>query len=289
MRIIADGGSTKVCWAIENSAGEWHKVRTEGLNPALLGPEETAKRIEAELLPLTGDEPVEEIHYFGAGCTAELSPTMMKILQEATGCNSVEVGSDMLGAARSLCGSSMGIACILGTGSNSCLYDGSHIADSVGALGFILGDEGSGASIGRRLLGDIFKRQMPREVVDDFAATMKLTQAEAIERVYRQPAPNRFLASMMPFVARNICHEAVDRLVTDEFLRFLDRNVLHYTGCHDLPVNFTGSVASHFHVQLEKAMNARGLRLGRVEADPIDGLIRYYSPAESDGHSFSRR
>lgn len=277
MRIIADGGSTKVCWAIEQNSGEWRFERTPGLNPALIGVEEMGRRIVTDLKPLLGRNTVDAVHYFGAGCTAELCPAIAEVLATALDCPVVEVGSDMLGAARGLCGSGPGIACILGTGSNSCLYDGEEIVDAVGALGFILGDEGSGASIGRRLLGDIFKRQMPEAIVEVFHRTTGLSVADVIDRVYRRESPNRFLASMMPFVAEHIDCEQVERMVVDEFLRFIDRNLLNYDDCRKLDVNFTGSIAEHFRPQLDEAMRLRGLRIGKIEANPIDGLIGYYS------------
>lgn len=284
MRLLADGGSTKVAWAIETPDGQWLRKVTPGLNPVMTDSDELARRINDELLPLLDSTIPDEIHYFGAGCTAVHSPVMARLLSEATGCDSVEVDSDILGAARALCGDSPGIACICGTGSNSCLYDGHSIVDSVSPLGYILGDEGSGASIGRRLIGDIYKRLMPKEIVEQFFQTFQLTQAEVIDRVYRRPGANRFLASMMPFVRENIGCEPIESLVVDEFVRFLRRNVENYADCRSLPVNFTGSVAVHFRPQMGKALSLRGLTPGRIEADPIEGLIRYYSSP-----SFSRR
>lgn len=276
MRIIADAGSTKIHWAIVQADREIRIVTTSGLNPLLITAEEFQQRVASELGPhLKGMIP-DRIDYYGAGCVPHVCRATEDAIRRATGSVTVNVASDMLGAARSLCGTSPGIACILGTGSNSCLYDGQNISDSVGALGYVLGDEGSGAVIGRRFLGDMFKRQLPREVTADFLESTGLTQADVIDRVYRQPQPNRFLASMMPMVKKHIENGAVEAMVVDEFKRFLMRNVEPYTDARSLKINFTGSVAVHFQPQLEKALAERDLKRGHICGDPINGLIEYH-------------
>lgn len=276
MILIADAGSTKIHWVVLEADRRETHFSTPGLNPVLLGSEQISERFEAELLPKLSAHRISEIHYYGAGCTPQIAPIVAGILSRLLDCNNIEVASDMLGAARGLCRHSPGIACILGTGSNSCLFDGSRIVDAVGALGYILGDEGSGAVIGRRFLSDALKRMLPTDLADEFFAETGLTAAQAIEHVYRQPAPNRFLASLMPFVRSHIDHSEVESLVVDELTRFLRRNVAHYSDADSLPVNFTGSIAVHFRPQLEKALNNCNLRLGRILPDPIDGLIDYH-------------
>lgn len=276
MILIADAGSTKIHWVILESDRRETHFSTPGLNPVLLEPEQIRERFEAELLPNLTAHRLSEIHYYGAGCTPQIAPIVAGILSRLLDCTNIEVASDMLGAARALCRHSRGIACILGTGSNSCLFDGSRIVDAVGALGYILGDEGSGAVIGRRFLSDALKRMLPADLTDEFFAETGLTAAQAIEHVYRQPAPNRFLASLMPFVRAHIDHPEVESLVVDELTSFLRRNVAHYSDADSLPVNFTGSIAVHFRPQLEKALNDCNLRLGRILPDPIDGLIDYH-------------
>ncbi len=277
MIVVADAGSTKTDWALIHDLRPTEIITSPGINP-LLTDRATLFRTFAETLrPILGSTVPISIHYYGAGCIPEIIPDVQYAISEATGCQSVSVASDLLGAARALCGDTPGIACILGTGSNSCLYDGSRIIDAVPAMGFILGDEGSGASIGRRFLSDIFKRQLAPDITDLFTREQQISVASAIDRVYRQPAPNRFLASLLPFISSHISHPQLDALLTDEFVRFLKRNVAGYTADQQLPVNFTGSIALHFRPQLEKALSICGMRLGTLLQAPIEGLIAYHT------------
>lgn len=278
MILIADAGSTKTDWAMILPGGETKIVNAPGLNPALLDVAAVESRL-LETLPriLNGATP-SAVYYYGAGCIPSTIPGVAIALQSTTGCSEVHVASDLLGAARSLCGHHPGIACILGTGSNSCAYDGREITDATPALGFILGDEGSGASIGRRFLSDLFKRQLRPEIMDSFTARFGLTMADVIDRVYRQPSPNRFLASMMPFIGSHISDPQISNLVTDELRRFLLRNVANYPDAHTLPINFTGSIALHFRPQLESALADCQMHLGQISPSPITGLIRYHYP-----------
>lgn len=182
----------------------------------------------------------------------------------------------MLCAARALCTDSPGIVGILGTGSNSCLYDGHSIVANVSPLGYILGDEGSGAVLGRTLLGDIFKRQLPDSVIDKFYRLYPITPLEAIAEVYRGTAPNRYLASFVPFLADNIAVPEIKRMVEDSFYAFLRRNILPYDNCYSLPVNFVGSVAYHFRQQLIPVLKSLNLIPGKILQSPSRGIADYH-------------
>jgi N-acetylglucosamine kinase-like BadF-type ATPase len=188
----------------------------------------------------------------------------------------VEVNTDMLAAARGLCGHAPGIACIMGTGSNSCYYDGKDIVSNISPLGFILGDEGSGACLGKLLVGDILKNQMTPELKEKFLTQFNLTSADIIDRVYRKPFPNRFLASLSPFLAQNLHEPCVRTLVLDSFKAFLKRNVMQYDYRHS-KVHFIGSVAFHYEEVLAEAAQEMGIQLGTILKSPMEGLIKYHS------------
>ena len=277
MKLIADSGSTKTDWCLMDGSTVMKRIKTKGFNPFF----ETEKEIEYELsnalVPkIPRGTKIEAIHFFGAGCTPEKAPIvaralMMQVSDEAR----VEVCSDMVGAARALCGNEPGIVCILGTGSNSCEYDGKKIVKNVSPLGFILGDEGSGAVLGKILVGDLLKNQLGEELKEKFLAQYHLTTAEIIDRVYRQPFPNRFLASLQPFMEDNLDNEAIFYLVMEAFSHFIARNVMQYDYQH-LPVHFTGSVAYAYRKVLEKSAELTGIQLGIITNSPMEGLIKYY-------------
>lgn len=276
MKLIADGGSTKVKWALLSENAPAEVFVSAGLNPLMLADNVMRLRLVSEVAPHLRGRKVDEMWFYGAGCVESTLDRMTCLFRESLGVRECEVDSDMLGAARALCGHKPGIACVLGTGSNSCLYGGEWIETSVPPLGYILGDEGSGAVIGRRLLGDIYKRQFPTEFYWRFVNWLGLSQAGVIERVYRGPEANVFLASLTRFVAENIDEAPMQKLVTEEFERFLRRNVMNYEDVGELPVHFTGSLASVFEPQLREALDRCGLHCGRIEPDPLPGMIEYH-------------
>lgn len=276
MILIADSGSTKTQWAVADTAGEPRMFVTSGINALMLTRDELVARLEGELLPQLHGAVPDEVWFYGAGCLPHVCPMVADALKEVTTAGFVEVASDMLGTARALCGHDEGIACILGTGSNSCRYDGSHIVDNVSPLGYILGDEGSGAVLGRRLIGDVLKRQLPPGICDAFMVRYGLSPAEIIERVYRRPGANRFMASFVPFMAEHRSVEGIHALLVDEFTRFFCRNVASYAGYRDVPVHFVGSVAMVFAKELREAAAAFAIRVGTIMQNPIFGLIDYH-------------
>lgn len=189
----------------------------------------------------------------------------------------MEVNTDMLAAARGLCGHDSGIACIMGTGSNSCYYDGKSIVTNVSPLGFILGDEGSGSCLGKLLVGDILKNQMTPELKEKFLKQFDLTPADIIDRVYRKPFPNRFLASLSPFLAQNLGEPCVRALVLNSFKAFLKRNVMQYEDYQHQKVHFIGSVAFYYKEVLAEAAKEMGIQLGAIIKSPMEGLIKYHN------------
>lgn len=281
MKLIADSGSTKTHWCVLNGGGEIiNEVFTKGMNPFFQTPEEMGCEIEKSLLPRLTTNKFDEIHFFGAGCIPEKTQPVKELLNSYLGpSKTIEVATDMLAAAKAACGRSAGIVCIMGTGSNSCFYDGEKIAANISPLGFILGDEGSGAVLGRLLISDLLKNQLGTEMKELFLKQYGLTPADIIERVYRQPFPNRFLASISPFLLEHIDKPEIRQLVLDSFKAFLTRNVKQYDYQHHKAF-FTGSVAYYYKDILSEAAAETGVKIGTITQSPMDGLRAYYSTNE---------
>lgn len=280
--LIADSGSSKTAWAIvapqtpnPESRTTNRIITTSGINPVRDSADSIRLLLQHELLPLLPQAPIAAIHFYGAGCIAPFTEPLIRVLNEELHPDALTVESDLLGAARALCGHQPGIACILGTGSNSCYYDGEKIADNVSPLGFILGDEGSGAVLGRLLVGDLLKGQLPATLRDEFLQHFSLTPADIIRRVYREPLPNKFLASLVPFIHLHIQHPGIHRLVVGAFRQFFRRNVALYAR-PDLPVHFVGGIAGSLTPLLIEAAEAEGFLVGRVEQNPIQRMVEYH-------------
>lgn len=277
MILIADSGSTKTDWCVVDQGQMVRQVFTKGMNPVFQTREEMESELRHSLVPQLNNICFEDLHFFGAGCLPEKIPAMREMLSAVLKVSGeVEVDTDMIGAAKGLAGHNSGIICILGTGSNSCFYDGRNIVQSVPALGFILGDEGSGAVLGRKLVGDVLKNQLGSELKTQFLEQFNLTQADIIEKVYRQSFPNRFLASLAPFLKANLHHPEVYSLVKSSFKEFLKRNVMQYDYTHQ-KAYFAGSVAHHFEEVLIQAAKEEGISIAAIAQSPMDGLKKYYS------------
>lgn len=282
MKLVVDSGSTKTDWGFFNTAYDLRSVKTQGINPCHQSVEAISTIIKSELLPNTSGidlNTVNEVYYYGAGCATEsICVQMAGILKEFFPNAVIAVDSDMLGAARALCGRSEGVACVLGTGSNSCMYNGKEIVDQVPSLGYILGDEGSSAAIGRRLIGDCLKRQLPEAVCNEFMERYQLTKEIIIENVYRQPLPNRYIAGFAPFVYEKRAVPEVHKLIIQCFSEFFTRNVISY---HKpwMPVHFVSSLADNFADELKETAEALGMTIGKIETSPMRGLIDYHSSA----------
>lgn len=283
--LVADSGSTKTDWAlVEVNRGELTRFTTLGLNPFFLKDEEMThilRQVCEKIAPfLKARNSLGSVYFYGAGCTVEKAVSVKEHLLSAFSNFTpfrIEVFSDLLAAARALCGSEQGIACILGTGSNSCYYDGYEIVSHVSPLGFILGDEGSGAVLGKLLVGDLLKNQLPDSLRTRFLERYSLTPADLIEKVYRKPFPNRFLAGFSPFLHENLAHPSVNALVKNAFVAFFQRNVMQYGKyCDSCKVHFTGSVSFYYQEVLREVAQSMNLHLGTIACSPLDGLVRYH-------------
>lgn len=276
MKLIADSGATKTDWCIGKSPTDCRIIQTQGINPFHQSEEHIRMVLSEELLPqLEKEESITHIHFYGAGCTPEKSVILKGILRTIFPEADISVESDLLGAARSLCGKEKGIACILGTGSNSCEYDGEKIVSNVSPLGYILGDEGSGAVLGKRLVGDCLKRQLPEAICQAFLKETRLSPAEIIDKVYRQPQANRFLASLTPFLSAHRETPEIHALLLSCFTDFFRRNVMQYE-YQSKEVHFTGSIAWFFKEEVTEAAHALNIRTGKFIKSPIQGLTIYH-------------
>jgi len=298
MILIADSGSTKTDWTLLLSSSEenTNKViatfKTQGITPIhqttadirqILGQElmsqlSTFPRAHLVSMGILDTSLVQHasVCFYGSGCTPAHVPMMKQVLNEVLSPKDVEVHSDLMAAARALCGHDAGIACILGTGANSCLYDGEQIVQNTPALGYILGDEGSGSVLGRLFLNAIFKNPKMANLRDKFLKETKQTQADIIKKVYNEPMANRYLASTSTFIIEHLDNPTLHQLVIDNFRQFFRSNIDPYNR-KDLPVHFVGSMAFHYRSQLEEAAKLEGYTIGQTLQSPMEGLIKYHS------------
>lgn len=274
LNLIADGGSTKTIWCLKDNDQVIARVKTQGLNPFFQTEEKIRQVIKMELLYQLRSqgiaiEDVKKIHFYGAGLRDEMKRRFHAILDSLFDADEIEVDTDLLGAAKALCGTSEGIAAILGTGSNSCLYDGEKIVKNIPALGFILGDEGSGAVMGRLFIGALFKGQLPDTLREEYLSDTGEDLSDIIDKVYRQPLPNRYLAHAAKFIHRHLDCQPLEQLVIDNFRAFIRRNIIPY-GRPDLPLNAVGSIAYYFEAQLRQAADLEGVKVGKIIQSPLE-------------------
>ncbi|MEG2514178.1 MAG: ATPase [Bacteroidaceae bacterium] len=276
MILIADSGSTKTDWCVVEHGRVVQQIFTKGINPFFQTEDEIHKEVRETLVPMLGEHPIDNIYFYGAGCAF---PEKIEIVHSAITRYfkiPVEVGSDLLAAARALCGKESGIACIMGTGSNSCMYDGRNIVDNVSPLGYILGDEGSGAVLGKLLVGNCLKNQLSPKLKEKFFKEYGLTPADILDRVYKKPFPNRFLASLSPFLSENIQDPTIYALVNKAFRDFFVRNVMQYD-YRNYKVHFIGSVARYYKPVLIDVASELGIQLGVIIKSPMEGLVKFHS------------
>lgn len=276
MILIADSGSTKTEWRelAEGAAGK--SYISTGLNPFFLKSDDIVTLLRNEM-PEAEGLPASHIFFYGTGCS---NPAKIEIIRDALrrffGRAELFIGSDLLGAARSLCQNEAGIACIIGTGSNSCYYDGKKIVSNVSPLGYILGDEGGGAVLGRKLVSGVLKKQLPGIVIENFFRAYPMTPAEILDNVYNMPFPNRFLGQFAKFIAENIHVSELQAIITSSFDEFIIRNVLQYPEARKFPVHFTGSIAYHFRPYLEELLIKHRLQPGIFTLTPMENLVKYH-------------
>ncbi len=278
VQLIADSGATKCEWLLLNK-GSKKTIITSGISPYFLNGQQIVELLQKDLLPELKNVEAGEVHFYGTGLS---NPNNAKIiansLKQLFKHAKVTVNTDMLAAARALCGNEKGIACILGTGSNSCYYNGTKIVKNRPGLGYILGDEGSGAYLGKKVIQYYLYNTFDEDLKALFDAKYVTTPAEILENVYKKSLPNRYLATFAIFLAQNRGHYMIENIIEDSFNDFFFHHLYKFRESWRLPVNFIGSVAFGFKDVLQDLCNSYQLELGKVLKNPMAGLAKFHAP-----------
>ena len=272
--LIIDSGSTKADWLFTDE-GETRFFRTKGMNPFFRDADKLIVEIEEEVVSKTGRD-VQEIYFYGAGVVEADSNPVKEILTMVFPDAVIETHSDIIAVCRALFGYNEGIACILGTGSNACRYDGKTITAQIPPLGYILGDECSGTDFGKQLLGDYFKRAMPEDLKIAFQKEFAPKLVDILQKTYREECPNRFLAGFTPFISRYIGHPYCLDMVKRSFRRFIERNVLPLLQNDDYRIGMVGSIAFCLQDILKEQLTEYGFDNSLILKDPMSGLKEYH-------------
>lgn len=278
MILIADSGSTKTDWVLWiTKTNEVFKYKTKGLNPYFTKSSEITKEMEEHF---AADDlfQLEEIFFYGSGCgSIESKSIVYEGLKNACKNAKIHIDHDLMASARSLFGKEKGIACILGTGSNACLYDGEEVTNEAVSFGYVMGDEGSGNHLGRMLLKSIFNGKAPMKIQEDFKKKYPhLDLTRLLDQLYNLPNPNRFLASFSPFILSHMNEDFIKTMIESSFNQFLDEFVIGLTTDRSLAISFQGSIAWIYKSILDKVLADRGLLMGNVIKQPIDKLLEFH-------------
>ena len=272
MKLIIDAGSTKMDWILLDGKEVMTHFTTEGFNPNYSDRQNLVETCHGASLP----NEIQSVHYYGTGCGNEQNCQIIKeVFQNRFPTAEIHVTHDLMAACHALFGRENGIACILGTGSNSCLYDGKNIVDKAVSLGYLVGDEGSGMHIGREVVRGYFYGFMPEDLRQKFEEEYHLELKDFIQHLYHEGQPSKYLASFAQFAGENQTHPYIQGVVKDCFKAFIEAFVLRYADCKSLKISFIGSIAFHFQNLLKEALSDYGLTLGEVMQTPAEGLIRY--------------
>lgn len=278
MLLIADSGSTKTDWRLVDEKGTTvSAVQSKGLNPYFLTEKEIASTILEEVVPKIRQ--VEKVWFYGAGCGLPLKVSQVKSAIESVIPSTFpsEVYGDMLGAARSLLQDQTGIACILGTGANSCVYNGKDILDNVPSLGYILADWGSGTVLCKDLISLILQEKLSEGIRNDFYRTYRLDRREILDKIYNKPMANTFLASFTPFLLKHADDPHCREIIRNNFMEFFKYYVLRYSQYQPgMKVSFVGSIAHHFREFMETVASELGISIGDIVKNPMEGLVKYH-------------
>lgn len=272
--LLADSGSTKTEWTLLEDNIVVRSCYTEGINPNQAKDEVIAKMLlKTELRSYAPNQ----IFFYGSGCGSAGGKAIVKSALDAIFPTAeITIDSDLFAAARALCGSDKGIVAIMGTGSSSCMYDGVRIVEQRPSLGFILGDEGSGAVLGKMFIRKLLYGELPKELTEKFHEEFQIDKEAIIARVYREPYPNRFLATFAGFIAQHKQQAAINEIIRENFNSFIRSHLSRYTDSKKLPIHFTGSIAHHFAEEMSGLLQWNGYTMGNIEQSPMQGLIRYH-------------
>jgi len=276
VKLIADSGSTKTEWCLLDGKKKL-MVSTQGISPYFLNTEQISSILQKELLPKLKKKLPDEIFFYGTGCS---NPDNVKMVKQAVKLvfpnTPVQVDHDLMGAAKALCGHEKGVACILGTGSNSCFYNGKKIVKNSPGLGYVLGDEGSGTYLGKKVIQYYLYNTFDPDLMDRFNAKFNTNTLEILDAVYKKPLPNRYLAGFASFLAENRGHFMIENIIEDGFNDFFFNHVYKYRESWTMPIHFVGSVAYGFRDVLQDMCASYELQLGKVLKSPLEGLIKFH-------------
>ena len=277
IKLIADSGATKCEWCLLQN-GRKKTIHTQGISPYFLSAEQISALLSKELLSKLKNVTVDEVFFYGTGLSnPDNVKILKKVLKQAFPKAKIEVNHDLLAAARSLCGKQKGIACILGTGTNSAYYNGKNIVKNSPGLGYVLGDEGSGAYLGKKVLQYYLYRTFDEELQSRFEKRFPgITAPMILDNVYKKPLANRYLASYAIFLAENRGHYMIENIIEDGLNDFFFTHLYKYRETWTLPVNFVGSIAFGFKDVLKDLCSSYELELGKVIKAPMQGLIEYH-------------
>lgn len=277
MILIADSGSTKTDWRLIDKNQNISQYKTKGFNPYLQTEIEITTILKEELCTELKSDIIEKIFFYGAGCSSKklcdvIHGALQKIFENAN----IEVEHDLLAAARALFHYEDGIAAILGTGSNSCVYDGKEIIEHIPSTGYILGDEGSGCDMGKRLIKAVVTKDIPKDLHKKFVSQYHADYTLILENVYKKPFPNRYLASFSHFISHNISHPYISELVFKSFNSFFDNYICRYSDYKNKKMRCVGSIGFYLSNILRNAANNNSVALDRIIESPIAGLTLYH-------------
>jgi glucosamine kinase len=274
--LIADSGSTKCEWCLLTN-GKKKLIETQGISPYFLNGAQIEQILRNELMPGLKLAKIDSIFYYGTGCGSAVNRSMVqKAIRRSFATATIQVNHDLMGAARALCGKKKGIACILGTGSNSCYFDGKKILKNSPGLGYVLGDEGSGAYLGKKVLQYYLYNTFDEELRYKFDARYTTNQSEILDHLYKQPLPNRYLAAFAIFLAENRGHYMIENILEDGINDFFFYHLCKYRESWKYPIHFVGSVAYGFRDVIRELGKGYEFELGNIYQKPMDGLIAYH-------------
>lgn len=273
MKLLADSGSTKTAWAFLDEQGGIKQLTEEGINPV----QQDETTILKTVAPVVAKKEIDTVYFYGSGVIEENRYKIETVFKELLpGLQHLEVRNDIYAAARALCQQEPGIVGILGTGSNSCVYDGQDVVANIGGFGFILGDEGSGAVLGTKLLSDFLYKKMPQALYDSLKEEYQLNKDYIFKKVYFTPLPNRFLASFAPFIYTHRHDPYIHALLQKHFADFFGSKVLCYKDYKTYPCHLVGSIAYYFEDAIRDQASKLGIRIGNIQQTPMAGLITYH-------------
>lgn len=274
--LIADSGSTKAAWCLLKD-GQQQTFSTQGISPYFLAEQQIVALLKAELLPQLKSVEIDQVCYYGSGCAGEQNRAIVqRALHQTFSKAHISVTHDLMAAARATCGAAKGVACILGTGSNSCSFDGTSIVKNSPGLGYVLGDEGSGAYLGKKVLQYYLYDTFDAYLKEQFDAAYNTSAAAILHEVYKKPLANRYLAQFALFLSQNRGHFMIENILEDGLNDFFFQHLCKYPEIWTQPVHFVGSIAEGFKDVIEELCRSYEFELGHIFKNPMQGLVKYH-------------